>query len=325
MFPYLDVLGLHIPMYGLMMALAFIAAILVSYFRVRKAGLSTDKLLNIAIISILSGIVGAYVLYMIVTPGFFKELINGISHGDFSVFRDGGFVFYGGLIGGVLAAFIYCKAAKLSFSDYVSVIAPSIPLAHGIGRIGCFCAGCCYGKEIDCAISVIYTHPIGGAPTGVPLFPVQLLETVLNLILFAILLIYARKRMKSLTVMFLYFIMYGIERFSLEFLRADEIRGIFWGLSTSQWISIGMFVIGVVGFIIFTLKDKKKALALATASDGTGASADITDVNLKSESSVSDENNENNVEGNDEETLQSEPQLETQPEEETEEQKETKQ
>ena len=317
MFPYLNLFGLKIPMYGLMMALAFIAAILVAYFRVRKAGLSTDKLLNIAIISILSGIVGAYVLYMIVTPGFFKELINGISHGDFSVFRDGGFVFYGGLIGGVLAAFIYCKAAKLSFPDYVAVITPSIPLAHAIGRVGCFCAGCCYGKEIDCALSVIYTHPIGGAPTGVPIFPVQLLESVLNLIVFAVLLIYARKRIKSMTVMFLYFILYGIERFGLEYLRADEIRGIFLGLSTSQWISIAIFTVGVVGFTVVTIREKKKAAALASAGGGTVVSSETSDIPEMDEESVSASSvcNEDSSEKCDDELSQPEEPTEKQEEE----------
>lgn len=258
MLPYLNLFGLKIPSYGLMMALAFIAAIVLCYYRAKKAGLDVDKILNLAIIAIITGMVGAYLLYIFVTYSF-SEIIGSIKDGSFYVFKSGGLVFYGGFILAAVCCIGYVLVKKLSLAEYATAIIPSIPLAHAIGRVGCFMAGCCYGRVCDTVVSVIYTNPIGGAPVGVPVFPVQLLEAVLNLIIFAILLVYTRKKAKSFSSVFLYLLCYSIVRFTVEYFRADEIRGIFLGLSTSQWISIALFVIGIVGFILTRRYDKKHA------------------------------------------------------------------
>lgn len=249
MYPFIPLFGLKIPSYGLMMAIAFASAILISYFRTRKAGLSVDHLMNIAIYAIISGLAGAYLLYIFVTYSF-SEIIGSISDGSFYVFKDGGLVFYGGLIVGAVAAFVYCRVKKIKFSEYASVAMPTIPLAHALGRVGCFLAGCCYGKVMDSPLSVIYTNPAGGAPIGVPVFPIQLVEAACNIIIFIVLLIYAKKHMKSIGIFFLYLMMYAVVRFSLEYFRADEVRGIFLGIYTSQWISIAMFIAGAVGFAV---------------------------------------------------------------------------
>lgn len=255
MLPYLDLFGLKIPSYGLMMALAFIAAIVLCYYRAKKAGLDLDKILNLAIIAIITGMAGAYLLYIFVTYSF-SEIIGSIADGSFYVFKSGGLVFYGGFILAAVCCIWYVLAKKLNLAEYAAVIIPSIPLAHAIGRIGCFMAGCCYGRVCDTVFSVVYTNPIGGAPVGVPVFPVQLLESALNLMIFALLLVYTRKRTKSFSSVFLYLLCYSIVRFIVEYFRADEIRGIFLGLSTSQWISIALFVIGIVGFILTRRYDK---------------------------------------------------------------------
>lgn len=282
MYPYLELFGLNIPTYGLMMSLAFIVAILFSYFRAKKAGLDPDKLLNIAIIAIVTGVLGSYLLYIFVTYSF-SEIIACIKDGSFSVFKSGGLVFYGGFILAALCCIWYIKAKKLSLSDYAAAIVPCIPLAHAIGRVGCFLAGCCYGKVCDTIFSVYYTNPIGGAPVGVPVFPVQLMEAALNLVLFAILLIYTRKRIKAFSVLFVYLIGYSIVRFSTELMRDDEIRGIFLGLSTSQWISILLFVVGVVGLILMRTDENKK-YALEEAQNAAGSQAADSETEISSSS-----------------------------------------
>ena len=146
MYPYINLFGLSIPSYGLMMALAFIAAILIAYHRTSKAGLDTDALLTLAIITLTCGLAGSYLLYIFVTYSL-SEIWGSIVDGSFSVFKSGGLVFYGGLIVGVLSGWIYLRAKKASFYEYAAVIVPAIPLAHAIGRIGCFLAGCCYGRQ----------------------------------------------------------------------------------------------------------------------------------------------------------------------------------
>lgn len=271
MHPYLNIFGLQIPSYGLMMALAFIMAILLAYYRTKKAGLDPDKLLNLAIIAILTGIAGSYLLYIFVTYSF-KTIIASIADGSFSVFKDGGLVYYGGFILAAVCCVLYLVKKKLNVAHYAAVVMPVIPLAHAIGRVGCFLAGCCYGKVCDTPFSVIYPVgvPVSDVPTGVPVFPVQLLESALNIILFVILLLYTKKRMKSASVIFLYLFSYAIIRFTTELFRADEIRGIFIGLSTSQWISILLFVAGVVGFVLLRVKERRIEL---TQTDPVGAEA----------------------------------------------------
>ena len=271
MLPYLNLFGLKIPSYGLMMAFAFIAAIVLCYYRAKKAGLDVDKILNLAIIAIITGMVGAYLLYIFVTYSF-SEIIGSIKDGSFYVFKSGGLVFYGGFILAAVCCIGYVLVKKLSLAEYATAIIPSIPLAHAIGRVGCFMAGCCYGRVCDTVVSVIYTNPIGGAPVGVPVFPVQLLEAVLNLIIFAILLVYTRKKAKSFSSVFLYLLCYSIVRFTVEYFRADEIRGIFLGLSTSQWISIALLLIGIVGFIL-TLRYDKKHVNMQTEAEPVLADA----------------------------------------------------
>ena len=255
MHPFIEILGLRIPSYGLMMAIALITALLISYFRAKKAKLDLDVFSNMAIIAIICGLAGAYLLYVFVTYPI-KEIWNSIVTGSFEVFKNGGLVFYGAIIAGFLAAFVYLKIKKQRFLDYAACIVPSVPLAHAIGRVGCFLAGCCYGRCIDTPISVIYKNPIGGAPVGVPVFPIQLVESCCNIVIFIILLLYTRKNIKRRSVLFLYMLLYGIERFFLEYGRYDEIRGIFLGLSTSQWISIAMVVGGIVGFVLLHRHEK---------------------------------------------------------------------
>ena len=109
MYPYINLFGLSIPSYGLMMALAFIAAILIAYYRTSKAGLDTDALLTLAIITLTCGLAGSYLLYIFVTYSL-SEIWGSIVDGSFSVFKSGGLVFYGGLIVGVLSGWIYLHA-----------------------------------------------------------------------------------------------------------------------------------------------------------------------------------------------------------------------
>ena len=263
MHPFIHVFGLKIPSYGLMMAIAFITAIVISYIRAKKAGKNPDTILDLAIAAIIIGLGSAYLLYIFVTYPL-KDIWSSITSGSFAVFKEGGLVFYGGVIGGALAVIGYLKLIKKErVWDYAAMIVPTIPLAHALGRVGCFLAGCCYGKCVDTPISVIYKDPIGGAPVGVPVFPIQLVEAACNIVVFVILMLYVGKKLKRGSVLFLYMILYGIERFVLEYFRYDEIRGIFLGLSTSQWISIAMVIIGVIGM---ALTYKKESLSLKTQS-----------------------------------------------------------
>ena len=155
-----------------------------------------------------------------------------------------GFVFYGGLIGAVLAMWWYTHHFKMDFWQSVELLIPSVPLVHAFGRIGCFCGGCCYGIPFDPPIGIAFTNsPV--APNGIPLFPVQLVEAGLNFLLFFFLLWFARKPRPQGRILGAYVIAYAVIRFVLEFLRYDYERGILWVFSTSQWISLILLPIGI--------------------------------------------------------------------------------
>jgi phosphatidylglycerol:prolipoprotein diacylglycerol transferase len=153
-------------------------------------------------------------------------------------------VFYGGLIGAFLGFYVYSKQFKINFITLLDLMAPSIPLIHGFGRIGCFTAGCCYGIEYDGLFHVIFQRS-NAAPNGVALLPVQLISSGINFLGCIALLIYARKERESGRVIGVYLIFYSMVRFIIEFFRGDVARGILFGVSTSQWISLILIPIGL--------------------------------------------------------------------------------
>lgn len=229
--------------YGLMIAIGVIAAYMVGDYRAKKKGLDQDKLFNMVVIGVIMGFVGSKLLYYItVLPDIIKDpklLLN---------FADG-FVVYGGIIGGVAAGYLYCKKQGLKFLQYFDLAAPSIALAQGFGRIGCLLAGCCYGLEASCPISIVF-HESQFAPNGVPLIPTQIISSGLNFIHFLILIWFSKHVKADGQVSALYLIFYSIGRFVLEFFRGDLVRGSVGALSTSQFISLFICAAGIVLFLV---------------------------------------------------------------------------
>lgn len=251
MLPFINVFGLNIPMYGLMMAVGFIGGSGIAYIRARRVGLIGENLIIILACALGCAILGGGLLYVLVTytP---TEIIALIKEGNWNAMT--GIVFYGALIGGTLGALLGSVIARDDIRNYLDVAVPIVPLGHAFGRIGCFCAGCCYGRPTNSAIGVVYARAVGGAPSGVRLLPVQLFEAGADIIVFLILISVSAKTKSRYLTTCLYCILYGIVRFILEFYRYDSIRGMAAGLSTSQWISIVMVAGGIIGAVIIYLK-----------------------------------------------------------------------
>lgn len=146
-----------------------------------------------------------------------------------------GFVFYGGLFGALVALKVFALISHISFSRLSAIASPAFPLFHAWGRIGCLFAGCCYGKPATWGIA-LQKEP------DVFRIPIQLIESCCLLIIFLLLLYLDRKPKYRSSLMKVYLLSYAICRFILEFFRGDEIRGIWFGLSTSQWISLFILV-----------------------------------------------------------------------------------
>ena len=166
-----------------------------------------------------------------------------------------GFVVFGGIIGGILTGFLYCRIKGLIFFKYADVILPSVALAQGFGRIGCFLAGCCYGKETESFFSVIFQNS-EYAPNHVALIPTQLYSSGLDFLHFLLLLLIARNKKADGQVTACYLIFYSVGRFVIEFFRGDIIRGRVGILSTSKFISI---FTGIAGIVLLVLVAKKRS------------------------------------------------------------------
>ena len=237
-------------MYGLMIAIGFVSALFVAIHRGKKKGLDEDIFYGIFYCAIIGGALGCRLLYYIVE---IPHIIQDVSIlWNFKV----GYVVYGGIIGGIVASFIYCRFKKADFMEYFDMVMPEVSMAQGFGRIGCFCAGCCYGRETDAWYGITFAHS-NFAPNGVSLIPTQLISSAGDFLIFALLLLYARKERETGRVGALYMILYGIGRFLVEFLRNDY-RGSVGVLSTSQLISILIVAAGVCMYALFPRLAKRK-------------------------------------------------------------------
>ena len=249
MHPFLEIGNTKLPMYGLSIALGVILAFSLAAMDCKRKKLCWEYMLAMGSIGLFLGLIGAKILYLFVTytP---SQIVKLFETGRILSVLSGGFVFYGGLIAGVLAVVLMAKFIGCKLSDYENTMIKVVPLAHAFGRIGCFFAGCCYGKPTDSFLGIAFENPLGRAPSGIPLFPVQLFEAGMNLVLVGCLWYVDKKYPEKRILLPLYLIVYAIERFILECFRYDAHRGIFLGVSTSQWISMGILILGIFMLVI---------------------------------------------------------------------------
>lgn len=245
MLPYLKIFSIQIPMYGLCILTGLAAASFTSFFLSKKKKLNFYDFIIISTCTISSAMIFAKLLYIFIEFPLAKffEIILSILLGKDKANTLAGFVFYGGLIGSLSGYYIGCKLSKCRLSDFLNIFAVITPLAHSFGRLGCFCAGCCYGKETSSAIHVKFSSPLSSVATQTPVIPIQLYEASALLIIFAFNLYLFHKKEKLCTSFYL--ISYSVTRFFIEFYRGDFQRGFLGFFSTSQIISIVIFFIGI--------------------------------------------------------------------------------
>lgn len=235
--------------YGVMIAVGIFAGYGLCDYRAKKCRLDRDQLFYLVLVSVLGGFLGSKLLYwmtewrsLLQDPGRILNL------GD-------GFVVYGGLLGGILAGYLYCRHRELSFWAYADLILPSMALAQGFGRIGCLLAGCCYGRETESPFHLVFQDS-AFAPNGVPLIPTQIYSSLLDFLHCGILLFLSGRKKEDGQVTGWYLIFYSIGRFVLEFFRGDLERGSVGALSTSQFIALFTLAAGV--FILLGRRNTAK-------------------------------------------------------------------
>ena len=233
--------------YGLMIAVGIIAALLLLSYRSKEKQYDEDNIWNMAILAIICGIIGGKVVYIITDIKYIIEQPSVLKN------VGNGFVIYGAILGGILAVYLYSKKKGWNILSVVDLTIPSLPLAQGFGRIGCFLAGCCYGKVTSLPIGVEFYNSLF-APANVHLHPTQIYSSVFDFVLAFFLLWYDRKERKKGRVFSLYLIIYSIGRFLIEFLR-DDPRGSISIFSTSQFISLFIVIIGTLLFNFERIKE----------------------------------------------------------------------
>ena len=267
MFSTADTLGMEFPFYGLATAAGiFFAFLLLRFTSEKREGTDALEYIFIAVCGGIGAFITAHIFYALAQ---YKKVAFIIGHTDrlFSSFRMfclymidifGGMVFYGGLIGACIGAYIYMRKAKLDVGAYADTIAPCIPLFHAFGRVGCFLVGCCYG--IESSFGVVYHNAAAESANGVCRLPIQLFEAGENLIICLVLtlILYRCRNIEKGILIWIYGLIYPVVRFINEFFRGDtEERGYFGALSTSQWISIFIFVLSVFMVTKIILKRKR--------------------------------------------------------------------
>ena len=306
--------GFPLHTYGLMLMAGFAAAIMVSARLAERewggaAGIRRrNDAMDLAVWVVVGGIVGSKVLFILVTPKDFLDALGSGSMGKVLGALGGGIVFYGGLIGASFAVWWFCRARKIPFLRLADVIVPTVALGQGFGRLGCFAAGCCWGKPASMHVpwavrfpgagraldllgqhtggaiawdsqaqdlrrwviestGQVFDHPVPGAirisdwvaqhGTTLPIHPTQLYESLAQLLLFVLLMIARKYRRFHGQILALYLIGYAMIRTTVELFRGDFERGTlhkiidqvpldaWWNISTSQFISLVMFALGV--------------------------------------------------------------------------------
>ena len=242
--------GIKLHTYGLMVALGFLIGIAWVGREAKRQGLPPERLMDLCFYIVVAAILGSRLFYVIASvPEWWKHPV------DFFKIWEGGLVFYGGLIGAVIVSVWYLRKHHLNFWKVADIFMPGVALGHVFGRLGCFSAGCCYGRAAPLGFPLAVSFPDDPeclAPSGIPLYPTQLIEAACELAIFFILVWFRKKKKFDGQVMLLYLILYSLVRIGVEFLRGDLARGFAVGhtVSVAQILSFSFIGIAVIIWVI---------------------------------------------------------------------------
>lgn len=255
MFPVLLKIGpISMFTYGFFIAVGFLAGIFLAVKEAKRLGEDHEKIMDLCFYLLIAAILGSRLFYVATSPEMFLK--NPV---EILKIWNGGLVFYGGFIAALVTGIVFLKVKNILLWKTADIMAPSIALAHFFGRIGCFFAGCCYGKYCDLPWAITFNHPDSLAPTGIPLHPTQLYEALGNLGIFLFLYFFSKRKKYDGQIFWMYVLLYGITRSVIETFRGD-FRGdyIFENLSVSQVIGGAMAVFSVVMLLIQSRRVKSK-------------------------------------------------------------------
>lgn len=272
MFPKLFELGpLTVYSYGVLLAAAYLGGLQFALVRARRRGLDPARIMDLGIYIIVSALLGAKLLLVVVDIDHFVRAPWDL----LSLMRSGG-VFYGGLILAVIVGLWYVRRHALPTWTVADIAAPGIAFGHVLGRMGCFLAGCCYGRPTDLPWGVVFTSPLArqnvGTPLGVHLHPTQLYEAGAELVILVLLLVFEGKgRPFPGRTFWGYMLAYGASRFVIEMFRGDPRGMVFGSVSTSQFISL--LIVPVSIFMLYWLSRPRAGVPAGPAATARAGAA----------------------------------------------------
>ncbi len=240
----------QVPSYGVLLAGGYLAAILWVKARRAELGLSEAAFWNLIYALFAGALAGGKLVFLLVE---WRALLDGRLR-LFADFRYG-FVFYGGVLGSVAACWWLRRGLPLGFLGTADYFGVALPLGHALGRFGCLAAGCCHGRPTSLPWGVVSGgHPASSTPDplwGIPLHPAPLYESAANVLIALWVWRRVLPRVRSGVLRpggagLAYVVLYAAARFGVEFFRADD-RGMAWGLSVSQWVSLGILTGAAAG------------------------------------------------------------------------------
>ncbi|MEA3489182.1 MAG: prolipoprotein diacylglyceryl transferase, partial [Candidatus Omnitrophota bacterium] len=224
--------------YGFFVAAGFLLSTVLILRDAGKFGLSRESVFDCLIAVILGGLIGGRALFVIINWGYYSRHLL-----DVVMFHRGGLAFQGALAGAVFAGGITARIKGLPFWRTGDLICPYIPLGHALGRVGCFLNGCCYGKIIESGVGVTFPGET------VMRVPTQIYSSFFLLLLSGFLILFREKRRFEGQVFLVYLIIYSGFRFLIDFYRGDDLAMLY-GIKLSQVISLGMFALGVMIYLV---------------------------------------------------------------------------
>jgi phosphatidylglycerol---prolipoprotein diacylglyceryl transferase len=252
MFPKLISIGsFYIPTYGVLVALAFLAGLWVTLRLSKRIGLASEKVTNLVVYCAIAGIAGAKLFMFLFDIGDYLRDPGQIF--TLQTLQAAG-VFHGGFIAALIVAVLYMRKQQLPVWQTMDAFAPGVAIGQAIGRLGCFAAGCCWGRECDLPWGVRFRSDFAApVPLDKTLHPVQLYESAADLLIFGVLYWYFARAPRRGNVIGLYLVLYSTARFIIEFFRVHEQS--LWGpFSLTQWIALALLILGA--FFLFGSREQ---------------------------------------------------------------------
>ncbi|MFQ5511293.1 MAG: prolipoprotein diacylglyceryl transferase [Candidatus Krumholzibacteriia bacterium] len=236
--------------FGFMLAVSFLVGIYLSSWRAKRYGVDPQHVLDLSVYLILTGVVGSRLLYVVFHLGEYNSFV------DVFALWQGGATLYGGFLLAIFAAYVYAAKKNVGFFLVADILSPALALGIMLTRVGCYLSGCCFGSPTDRAWGVVFPSEsaAGAYARGladrvgeiVHLHPTQLYASFFGLVTFAVLMLAEKRLVKRGATFGMLLVLYGVFRFTLDFFRyyEDNMR-MFLDLTLNQWISVGLFALGV--------------------------------------------------------------------------------